>query len=94
MKKIKTTLNLCVTELNGWWRTLTRKRQQQFMLCCFVGYTVLTAVIIVSICLKSNQELRLDHISYPMIRQGKDIMFKTDSINIIPKKNTYEREQK
>lgn len=72
MRKLKADLSKWFDSLDKRWRTLNLRRQQQYTLYFFMVYVLITAWVLIKICLdtaKSNAGMEINHIENPVLKK-------------------------
>lgn len=72
MKKLQADLEKWFDSLDKRWRALDLRRQQQYTLYFFMVYVLLTALVLIKICLdtaKSNAGMEMNHIENPVLKK-------------------------
>ncbi len=79
-------------KLDKRWQSLPVRKQHKFMLYFFVGYLLLTAVVIFKMwyMAKSDNRMVIEHIDNPVSKQGSPA-FQLDTLSTILKEKIYER---
>jgi hypothetical protein len=84
MKKVLTVLNDRIDRLHQRWQALSVKKQHRYMLLLFLGYTLLTILVILKAgyeLVNPDNDLSIEHIENPVIKQSKSPDSPRDSIN-------------
>lgn len=93
MKKIRATIDRYFDQLDKRWQALPLRKQHQFTLYFFVGYLLLTVVVIGKVIYDtgaSENNMHIKHIETPFIN-SKKLSKLYDSILTILKNKMYER---
>lgn len=72
MKKLQADLDKWFDSLDKRWRALDLRRQQQYTFYFFMVYVLLTAAVLIKICLdtsKSNAGMEMNHIENPVLKK-------------------------
>ncbi|MDQ6532161.1 nitrogen regulatory IIA protein [Flavobacterium sp. LHD-85] len=72
MRKLQADLDKWFESLAKRWQALELRRQQQCTLYFFIAYVLLTAGILIKICLdtaKSNAGMEINHIENPVLKK-------------------------
>ncbi|WP_241279492.1 hypothetical protein [Chryseobacterium cucumeris] len=89
MKRIRDKIEYYVLEVDNRWRILPVKRQRLLTKLFFVGYALLTLLVIVSICISTSQrnnKISINHIDgISKKTQTKDTI-QADKTNLLIKK--------
>ncbi|MGX1754548.1 MULTISPECIES: nitrogen regulatory IIA protein [unclassified Sphingobacterium] len=96
MKNLRTTISNWLDKLDGQWRTMPVKKQHRYTLLLFLGYALLSFVVLLKVCYdvaQSDNTMTIEHIENPINRQNKSSVSPQDSINKILKRKNNEREQ-
>lgn len=94
MKKLRFRITRWIDRLDDRWRDLPIKKQHRYTLLLFTSYVLLSVVVIAKICYdvgRNGNDLAIDHIENPLIKQKKSSAFPQDSISKIIKNKLYER---
>ena len=94
MKNLRTTISNWFDKLDGQWRAMPVKKQHRYTLLLFLGYALLSVVVLLKVCYdvaKSDNTLTIEHIENP-IRQNKSSVSPQDSMTTILKRKNNERE--
>ncbi|MDM1048450.1 nitrogen regulatory IIA protein [Sphingobacterium hotanense] len=93
MKKLRATIDRYFDQLDNRWRALPLRKQHQYTLCFFVGYLLLTVVVIGQVIYDtgaSENDLHIEHIENPVLKNKTPASLQ-DSLSTILKNKTYER---
>lgn len=93
MKNLRTTISNWFDKLDGQWRAMPVKKQHRYTLLLFLGYALLSVVVLLKVCYDvahSDNTMTIEHIENP-IRQNNSSVSPQDSINTILKRKMYER---
>src|SRR5690606_7462617 len=88
MKNLRTTINNWFDKLDERWRSMPVKKQHRYTLLLFLGYALLSFVVLLKVCYdvaQSDNTMTIEHIENPMNRQSKPSVSPQDSINTILK---------
>lgn len=80
-------------KLDESWRALSLDRQRRYMLCLFLVYLLLTAVVILKVwydTAKSDNRMVIEHIENPVLKNESPASQK-DTLSTILKEKIYER---
>ncbi|WP_134092116.1 nitrogen regulatory IIA protein [Olivibacter sp. XZL3] len=94
MKKLRTTISNWFDRLDDRWRAMPVKKQHRYTLLLFAGYALLSVIVLIKVCYdvaQSDNNITIEHIENPIIRQNKSPIFPQDSITTILKRKMYER---
>lgn len=94
MKDLRTAISNWFDRLDGRWRAMSVKKQHRYTLLLFAGYALLSVSVLLKVCYdvaQSNNEITIEHIQNPIIKQNKSSASPQDSITTILKKQLYER---
>ena len=95
MKNPRTRIGDWFNKLNGQWRAMPVKKQHRYMLLFFLGYALLSVVVLLKVCYDiahSDNTMAIEHIENPINRQNNSSVSPQDSIKTILKGKNYERE--
>ncbi len=93
MKKLRATIDRYFDQLDNRWRALPLRKQHQYTLRFFVGYLLLTVVVIGQVIYDtgaSENDLHIEHIENPVLKNKTPASLQ-DSLSTILKNKTYER---
>ena len=93
MKKIRASVDRYLDRLDERWRALSLRKQHQYILYFFVGYLLLTAVVIGKVWYdtkKSGNSMVIEHIENPVLKSKNPARLQ-DRVSTILKKKLYER---
>lgn len=94
MKKLRTAISDWFDKLDDRWRELPIRKQHRYTLLLFVGYALLSVVVLIKVCYdvaQSDNKIMIEHIENPIIQQKKSSVSPQDSITTILKRKMYER---
>lgn len=94
MKNIRNTIDQWMDSLDQRWEELPIKRQHQYLLYFFIGYLLLTTVVIANVwsdTAGSKNDLDIRHIESTVPLQKKSSAALQDSLKSILKIKIYER---
>lgn len=94
MKKLRTAISDWFDKLDEQWRAMPVKKQHRYTLLLFAGYALLSVVVLIKICYdvaQSDNNITIEHIENPIIRQNNSSVSPQDSIITILKNKLYER---
>lgn len=94
MKKLRTAICDWFDKLDGRWRAMPVKKQHRYTLLLFAGYALLSVAVLIKVCYdvaQSDNNITIEHIQNPVIRQNKSPVSPQDSITTILKRKMYER---
>ena len=97
MKKLRERLDNWFNKLDERWRSLPVKRQRKYTLLFFMGYLLLTVIVIAKVWFdtsKPNPTIEIRHIENPVIQKKKSETGGLDSLSNILKEKFYERKWK
>ncbi len=95
MKNLRTTISNWFDKLDGQWRAMPVKKQHRYTLLLFLGYALLSVVVLLKVCYdvaKSDNTLTIEHIENPINRKNNSSVSPQDSIRTILKDKNYERQ--
>lgn len=93
MKKLRTTINQYFDKLDNRWRELPVRKQHQYTLYLFLGYLLLTIMVVSKVMYdtsKSKNDMTIEHIESPVLKNKTPASLQ-DSISTILKNKMYER---
>lgn len=93
MKKLRAPIEWYFDKLDDRWRAMPLSKQRQYTLYFFVGYLLLTAVVIGKVMYdkgKSGNDMHIEHIENPILKSKTPAKLQ-DSISTILKNQIYER---
>lgn len=94
MKELREKINAWFDTLDTRWRELPLQQQYRYLMCCFLGYLVLTIAVILKVWYdfeKSNHSLAIEHIENPVVRKKEFTISLQDSMFKIIKNKKHER---
>lgn len=95
MKNLRTTISNWFDKLDGQWRAMPVKKQHRYTLLLFLGYALLSVIVLIKVCYdvaQPDNTLTVEHIENPINGQNKSSVSPQDSINTILKRKNNERE--
>lgn len=93
MKKLRATIDRYFDQLDKRWQALPLRKQHQYMLYFFVGYLLLTVVVIGKVIYDtgaSENNMHIEHIENPVLKSKTPASLQ-DSLSTILKNKMYER---
>ena len=81
-------------KLDGRWQALSVGKQHKYTLCFFIGYLLLTAVVILKVWYdadKVDNNLVIEHIENPVLKKKENPKNLQDTLTTIFKNKFYER---
>lgn len=93
MKKLRANMDRYFDKLDERWRALPLRKQHQYTLYFFVGYLLLTVVVIGKVMYdtsKSGNNMVIEHIENPVLKNGNPARLQ-DGVSTILKNQIYER---
>lgn len=94
MKKLRANLDNWFDRLDGRWRVLPLRKQQQYTLYFFLGYLLLTIGVIFKVWYdtsNSGNKIVIEHIENPVLQKKESPAALQDSLSTILKNQFYER---
>lgn len=94
MKELREKINTWFNALDTRWRQLPLQQQYRYLMCCFLGYFLLTIAVSLKVWYdfeKSNHSLPIEHIDNPVVRKKESAISLQDSLLKIIKNNKHER---
>lgn len=94
MKKMRKIIHVRIERLDRKWRAMPVKKQHHYTLLLFLGYALLSIIVLLKVCYdmaQSNNTLTIEHIENP-IRQSNSSVSPQDSMKTILKGKNYERQ--
>lgn len=94
MKKLRANIDSYFDKLDERWRTLPLRKQHQYTLYFFVGYLLLTAVVIFKVwydTAKSDNDMVIEHIENLVLKKNESPARLQDTLSTILKNTIYER---
>lgn len=79
-------------KLDGRWRLLPVQQQRRYTRNFFIGYVILTALVVIKVCVdtagpRRKNDLKIEHIENPTLpKQKTAVPISLDSLSIILKK--------
>ncbi len=95
MKNLRTTISNWFDKLDGQWRAMPVKKQHRYTLLLFLGYALLSIVVLLKVCYDvahSDNTMTIEHIEKPINGQNKSSASQQDSMKTILKRKNNERE--
>lgn len=95
MKKLRANVDTWFNKLDMQWRALPVQQQYKYLLYCFLGYLILTIVVILKVWYdtgRNNHCLVIEHIENPVVKKKESAVLWQDSLLKIIKNKSYERE--
>lgn len=89
MKNLRINIDKYFNQLDDRWRALTVKKQHQYTLYFFLGYLLLTTLVIAKVWYEtrtSKNDLKIEHIENPVLKNTPKLQVST-----IKKIKVYER---
>ena len=83
-----------LNKFDGSWKALPLKVQYQYLLIFFLGYALITLGMILKVvqdARKSNQGIIIEHIENPVLKKNESATSLWDSLLMIKKNKTNER---
>ena len=83
-----------LNKFDGSWKALPLKVQYKYLLIFFLGYALVTMGMILKVvhdARKSNQGIIIEHIENPVIKKNESATSLWDSLLMIKKNKTHER---
>ena len=94
MKNLKRKIKEWFDQLDGEWRKLHIGKQRRYILLFFLGYALVSILVLFKICYDmgaDEHQAQIKHIENPLIKRTKPEPLAQDSITAIKKNRAYER---
>lgn len=94
MKKLRVKMQTWFEKMDSLWLELPLDKQYRYLMCCFLGYLILTIAVILKVWYdfeKSNHSLAIEHIENPVVRKKESTITLQDSLLKIIKNKKHER---
>ncbi len=94
MKKLRENIDRFFDRLDENWRTMPVRKQHQYTLYLFVGYLLLTVGVVAKVWYDTSQsknDMHIDHIENPVLKQNESPARLQDTLTTILKNKIYER---
>lgn len=94
MKNLKINMDKWFDKQEEQWIAMSVKKQHQYILYFFMGYVLLTAVVIFKVwydITKTDNGISIEHIQNPILKKKESATSLQDSLSIILKNKIHER---
>lgn len=94
MKKLRANMDRYFDKMDDRWRALPLLKQHQYTLYFFVGYLLLTTMVIGKVWYdtkKSDNSMVIEHIENPVLKKKESPARLQDTVSTILKNKIYER---
>ncbi|QGN24291.1 nitrogen regulatory IIA protein [Elizabethkingia anophelis] len=94
MKKLRANMDRYFDQLDERWRALPVRKQHRYTLYLFIGYLLLTAMVIAKVWYdagKSDNSMVIEHIENPVLQKKEHPAPLQDTLTTIFKNKFYER---
>lgn len=94
MKKLRENIDRFFDKLDDRWRALPVGKQHLYTLYFFVGYLLLTVGVVAKVWYDTSQsknDMRIEHIENPVLKQNESPAKLQDTLSTILKNKIYER---
>jgi len=94
MKKLRENIDRFFDRLDENWRAMPVRKQHQYTLYLFVGYLLLTVGVVAKVWYDTSQsknDMHIDHIENPVLKQNESPARLQDTLKTILKNQIYER---
>ncbi|SHK25410.1 nitrogen regulatory IIA protein [Epilithonimonas mollis] len=94
MKKLRENIDRFFDRLDENWRAMPVRKQHQYTLYLFVGYLLMTVGVVAKVWYDTSQsknDMHIDHIENPVLKQNESPARLQDTLKTILKNQIYER---
>ncbi|MCW2259784.1 MULTISPECIES: nitrogen regulatory IIA protein [Sphingobacterium] len=94
MKKLRANMDRYFDKLDERWRALPIRKQHQYTLYFFLGYLLITVVVIGKVMYdtsKSGNDMIIEHIENPVLKKSESPARLKDTLSTVLKNEIYER---
>ncbi|AZB32427.1 MULTISPECIES: hypothetical protein [Weeksellaceae] len=94
MKKLRENIDRFFDRLDENWRAMPVRKQHQYTLYLFVGYLLMTVGVVAKVWYDTSQsknDMHIDHIENPVLKQNENPARLQDTLKTILKNQIYER---
>lgn len=94
MKELRENLKAWFDKVDTCWQELPLQLQYRYLMCCFLGYLLLTIAVILKVWYdfeKNNHSLAIEHIEKSVVRKKESAISLQDSLLKIIKNKSHER---